>query len=83
MAKIHFGILDGVSTREGKTKGKSARKKLKNGNIPIYLTISQNRKLARYRTSVEIPSATLWNPAVRRTCGRHSSYRSGRRRRKS
>ncbi len=64
MAKIHFGILDGVTTRDGKTKGKNDRIKLRNGNIPIYLTISQNRKLARYRTSVEIPSASLWNPSI-------------------
>lgn len=64
MARIHFGIVDGVSTRKGKTKGKSDMKSLKNGNIPIYLTISQNRKLARFRTSVELPSAVLWNPVA-------------------
>lgn len=62
MAKIHFGLLDGITTRDGKTKGRGERKLLKNGNIPIYLTISQNRKLARYRTSIEIPSVSYWNP---------------------
>lgn len=34
---------------------------IRQGNLPIYLTISHNRKLARYRTKVEIPSARLWN----------------------
>lgn len=27
----------------------------------VYLTITHKRKLARYRTSVEIPTANCWN----------------------
>lgn len=47
MAKFHFGLLE-------KTKNR-------HGNIPIYLTISHNRKLARFCTKVEVPSASCWN----------------------
>ena len=39
---------------------------IRKGNLPIYLTISHNRKLARYRTNVEIPSASLWNAGSER-----------------
>ena len=54
MAKIHFGLLEGVKNNQGKSK-------LKNGNIPIYLTIYHNFKIARFRTKIEIPSAVYWN----------------------
>ena len=57
MAKIHFGLLEGVK----KQKGSHKLRPLKNGNLPIYLTIYHDWKLARYRTKVEIPSADCWN----------------------
>lgn len=47
MANVHFGLV-------GKSKNR-------HGLIPIYMTITQNRKLARYCTKVEIPSPSCWN----------------------
>ena len=47
MSNIHFGFV--------------SKSKNKRGLIPIYMTISQNRKVARYCTKVEIPSSNCWN----------------------
>lgn len=47
MAKIYFCLLE-------KTKNR-------HGNYSIYMTISHNRKLARYCTNVEIPAVNCWN----------------------
>ncbi len=62
MAKINFGLLDGLKDRQGKKKSEGQQKRLKNGKIPVYMTISQNRKLARCVTGIELPSADCWNP---------------------
>ncbi len=71
MATFHFTLLIGLKNQEGTKKKKEELTSTKKGTFPIYLSVTQNRKLARYKTSVELDSVDYWNPkeeVVRKSC---------------
>lgn len=71
MATFHFGLLFSNKDKQGKKKKKEELASTKKGTFPVYLSVTQNRKLARYKTSVELYSADDWNPkeeGVRKSC---------------
>lgn len=73
MATFHLSLLYSAIDTNGKKKKKEEIKckATKKGCFPVYLTITQNRKLARYKSSVELDSMDLWNPKeeeVRKNC---------------
>lgn len=76
MATFHFTLLVGTHDQQGKKKKKEDLKTTKKGTLPIYLTITQSRRLARYKTPVELSSADFWNPkeeVVRKSCIDHKA----------
>lgn len=71
MATFHFTLLISLKNQQGAKKKKEELTSTKKGTFPVYLSVTQNRKLARYKTSVELASADYWNPkeeAVRKNC---------------
>lgn len=79
MATFHLGFLYSAIDTNGRKKKKEEIKcnASKKGSFPVYLTITHNRKLARYKTSVELESMDCWNPKeeeVRKSCPDYKIY---------
>jgi len=80
MATFHLCLLYSSTNAEGKKKKKEEIlkcKPTKRGAFPVYLTITQNRKLARHKTSIELDSMDFWNPKeeeVRKSCPDYQIY---------
>ena len=76
MATYHFGLLFSTTDKEGKLKKKEELVSKKNGTFPVYLSVTQNRKLARYKTSVELDSVRHWNPNAQQVRQSHPNYQN-------
>lgn len=74
MATFHFTLNIAIKSKEGTKKKKEELTSSKKGTFPIYLSVTQNRKLARYKTSVELTSVDYWNQkeeVVRKSCNEY------------